>query len=177
MPSDEFPLQVPEADYLSKVGLVVFLVAELEGLLITDLIRFHHSLPPQLDFSTFEGMRVAGMTTSNMGEYFVKHSRSCTDHRVAEYYRTGGQALIEIGPKRNAMLHARPGIDGHDPDNKLRLLRWRFHEDREKSEIHMISDEWVEGLISQIIAIRSRVVTSRPTQAEVRDQEKPANGD
>ncbi|QZH65025.1 hypothetical protein [Mycolicibacterium farcinogenes] len=98
--------------------------------------------------------------------------------RVAEYYRTGGQALIEIGPKRNAMLHARPGIDEHDTDKKLRLLRWRFHEDREKSEIHMISDEWGDDLIGRIVEIRSNVVASRPTQAEVRgDQKNSAKGE
>lgn len=164
MTGEVFPLQIPEPEYLSKVGLVVFLVAELEGILITDLVRFHPLLPPKLDFSTLQGMKVAGMTTTSMGKYFLAHAPDSTDAGVAEYYRTGGQALVEIGPKRNAMLHARPGVDGGDPQKKLRLLRWRPDEDREKSETHMISDEWIDELIGRIIEIRTSVVASRPTQ-------------
>ncbi|MBB5161590.1 hypothetical protein [Mycobacterium sp. AZCC_0083] len=164
MTDDVFPLQIPEAGYLNKVGLVVFLVAELEGLIITDLVRFHPLLPPQLDFATLRGMKVAGMTTSNMGQYFLAHAPRSTDEGVAEYYRAGGQALIEIGPKRNAMLHARPGVDGNDPQQKLRLLRWRPDTDHEKSEAHMIDDEWIDDLISTIIEIRTSVVASRPRQ-------------
>ncbi len=71
------PLQIPDAGFLRRIGLVVFLVSELEGLLITDLVRFHSVLPPKLDFATMEGMRVTGMTTTQMGKYFRLYCHEC----------------------------------------------------------------------------------------------------
>ncbi len=155
------PLQIPDAGFLRRIGLVVFLVSELEGLLITDLVRFHSVLPPKLDFATMEGMRVTGMTTTQMGKYFLDHAPDSTDPRVAEYYRAGGEALSEIGPKRNAMLHARPGVDGDDPEQKLRLIRWRIGSESQ-NETHMISDEWLDDLVDRLRDLRGRVLSARP---------------
>lgn len=160
------PLQIPDAGFLRRIGLVVFLVSELEGLLITDLVRFHPVLPPRLDFATMEGMRVTGMTTTQMGKYFVDHALQSTDPQVAEYYRAGGEALVEIGPKRNAMLHARPGVDGHDPAQKLRLIRWRIGTETQ-NESHMISDEWLDELTQRIQKLRREVVAIRPSSADL----------
>lgn len=143
---------------------MVYLVSELEALLMYDLMRFRTLLPPEMDFSTMQGMRVTGKTTTKMGEYFLTHVPKITDPLVAEYYRTGGAALVEIGPKRNAMLHARPGIDGHDPEQKLRLIRWRVISDTKPSEMHMISDEWLDGLVERLGVIRAELVAARPTQ-------------
>jgi hypothetical protein len=155
------PLQVPDAGFLQRIGLVVFLVSELEGWLITDLVRFHSVLPPGLDFATMEGMRVTGMTTTKMGRYFLDHAPATTDSRVAEYYRVGGQALLEIGPKRNAMLHARPGVDGYDPEQKLRLVRWRIGTEKQ-NETHMISDAWLDEFVRRLRDLRDVVLAARP---------------
>jgi len=146
----------PADDYLRDVGLVVWLVAELEGTLIYDLMSHQANVPPELDLMTVEGMRLTGMTCGDMGKYFVKHSKRITDPRVAEYYRVGGEALVEIGPKRNAMLHSRPGIDGHDPEKKLRLLRLRM-KPTTASEAHVISDEWLDEFIGRLDVLRRQV--------------------
>lgn len=153
--------QIPDGGFLRRIGLVVFLVAEFEGLLVYDLVRFQSLLPPELDFKTMEGMRVTGKTTYQMGKYFLDHAPKITDPQVAGYYRAGGEALMEIGPKRNAMLHTRPGIDGHDPHKKLRLVRWRIGSDTQ-SEAHMISDEWLDQLIERLQVLRREVVACRP---------------
>lgn len=155
-------IQVPDSGYLSKIGLVVFLVGELEALLKTDLVRLHGLMPPPLDFATPEGRSVTAMTTMQLGKYFVAHGPKSSDARVAEYYRVGGEALVDIAPKRNAMLHSQPGIDGNDPEQRLRLMRWR-HDEGPRAEAHMISDEWLDQLIEQIVSLRSEVVAVRPT--------------
>lgn len=155
-------LQVPDSGFLAKIGLVVFLVGELEGLLKSDLVRFHPLLPPALDFATPQGRSVTAKTTKQLGLYFVAHAPKSTDAAVAEYYRVGGEALVEIGPKRNAMLHSQPGIDGNDPQRKLRLMRWR-HDNGERSEAFIISDEWLDEFVAQIMTLRREVVAARPT--------------
>jgi hypothetical protein len=141
----------------------VFLVAELEGLLKTDLVRLHPVLPPELDFAGPEGQAVTGMTTAQLGKYFIAHAPKSTSPAAAEYYRVAGEALIEISPKRNAMLHSQPGVDGDDPQQKLRLIRWRINA-KKYEPAHMISDEWLDQLIEQIQVIRRNVVACRPTQ-------------
>lgn len=161
------PLQVPDDDFLRRVGLVVFLVSELEGLLVYDLVRFHPVLPSELDFATMQGMRVTGMTTTQMGKYFLEHAPKSSNSQVAKYYCAGGDALVEIGPKRNAVLHARPGIDGEDPEQKLRLVRWRIASETE-TETHMISDQWLDELIDRLRELRGRVLTARPDSPAAR---------
>jgi hypothetical protein len=156
------PLQVPDARFLARIGMVVFLVADLEGLLKSDLVRFHPLLPPELDFGRPQGQAVTGMTTAQLGKYFIAHAPKSIDPAVAEYYRVGGEGLVEIAPKRNAMLHSQPGVDGYDPEKKLRLLRWKISETNYEAP-HMISDEWLEELIARIQVIRGEVVACRPS--------------
>lgn len=152
---------VPEGDYLQKIGLIVFLVSEFEGTLLYDLLRLEPHLPLALNFSTIEGMRITGMTTQQMGKYFAKHAADITDVRVAEYYRVGGAALEEIGPKRNAMLHSRPGFDGDDPVKRLRLVRMRI-DGPERSEGFLIGDKRLDELIERLDVLRRQVEIVRP---------------
>jgi hypothetical protein len=156
------PLQIPDHDYLGRIGLVVYLVAELEGLLKGDLVRFHPLLPPELDYGKPQGQTVTGMTTKQLGKYFIAHAPKSTDPAVAEYYRVGGEGLVEIAPKRNAMLHSQPGVDGYDPEQKLRLLRWKISVTNYEAP-HMISDEWLDELIARIQVIRGELVARRPS--------------
>jgi len=155
------PLVIPDRNFLGRLGMVVFLVSELEGLLKGDLIRFHALLPTELNYGQPKGQRVTGMTTNELGEYFIAHAPKSTDPAVAEYYRVGGEALVEIAPKRNAMLHSIPGVDGNDPQQKLRLLRWKISGKNYEAP-HMISDEWLDGVIHDIQVLRARVVAARP---------------
>lgn len=155
------PLQVPDRDFLGRIGLVVFLVAELEGLLKTDLVRFQHLLPLELDYGQPGGWKVTEMTTMQLGKYLIAHAPNSTNAAVAEYYRVGGEALVAIAPKRNAMLHSQPGVDGWDPQKRLRLMRWRISVTNYEAP-HMISDEWLDELIAQIQALRQQVVNARP---------------
>lgn len=162
-------IDLPDGQYLMKIGLLVYFVSEFEGMLITDLPRFQSVLPPELNFFTLEGMRVTGMTTTSLGKYLMKHSARSSDPEVAAYFHAGGKALTDIGPYRNAVLHARPGIDGNDPQQRLRLLRFRVGSETD-SEMHMISDEWLDSLLVQIGVLRMQVIALRPEQPPVEDQ-------
>jgi hypothetical protein len=156
------PLQVPDRDFLGRIGLVVYLIAELEGLLKNDLLRFHRWLPVELDYGKPGGYAVTRMTTRQLGEYFIAHAPKSTDADLAEYYRLGGEALVEVAPRRNAMLHSQPGIDGLDPEKKVRLMRWRISETNFEAP-HMISDEWLDEVIQRTQELRRQVVGARPT--------------
>jgi hypothetical protein len=58
-------------------------------------------------------------------------------------------------------LHSQPGVDGWDPQKRLRLMRWRISVTNYEAP-HMISDEWLDELIAQIQALRQQVVNARP---------------
>lgn len=104
-----------EDEYLRKLGLVAYLVSSLEGLLLFDLPRFGHQLPQELSTAA-----LAGLTTYKMGERFVTHAPRSADEKITAYFAAGGRALIEIAPRRNAMLHSRPATD---PEGRTRLYR------------------------------------------------------
>jgi hypothetical protein len=147
---------VPEDNYLRKLGLVVELVASVEGLLIHAVPQFQHLVPPELNL-----MKLSGMTTHRMGEYLVAKGKKSTDPQVAAYFVAGGKALVEIAPQRNAMLHARPVTDGDDPEHRIRLLRWRV-EEGVSEEVHLISDDWLDRLVERIDDIQVELNAIRP---------------
>lgn len=153
MDNTDFPLEIPDVVFLTKVGLVVFLVAEFEGQLKTDLVRFLPVLPPELNVYAEKGYGLEAMTTRQLGQYLVAHAPKCSSPQVAEYYRVGGEALIEIAPKRNAMLHSQPAVDGHDPEGKLRLMRWGGGR-KTYEPSRMISDEWLDDVTRLIQTLR-----------------------
>lgn len=146
---------LPEDQYLQKLGLVVYLVAVVEGLLMFDLPRFQHLLPAE-----FNVVKLSGMTVGGMGEFIKAHGAKSTDPKVAAYLVAGGEALIEIAPLRNAMLHSRPATDG-DNGNVTRLLRWRVDK-AASSEVQMISDEWLDRLARRVDDIHVELNELRP---------------
>lgn len=151
---------VVEDAYLQKLGLVVFDVAAIEGMVIHDLVRFRPVVPPELDFMTPTGMQITAMTTRGVGEYLVAHAPKCTNARVATYLSTGGQRLIEIAPSRNAMLHSRPGIDATDPRQPLRLLRIIPKPDIDDPAV--IEDDWLDAFIRRLGVIYTELEGLRP---------------
>ncbi|MCV7303042.1 hypothetical protein H7J93_25795 [Mycobacterium barrassiae] len=149
-----------EDAYLRKLGLVVFNVAAIEGMLIYDLVRFRPVVPPELDFMTSTGMQITAMTTRGVGDYLVAHAAKCTNARVSTYLGTGGARLIEIAPSRNAMLHSRPGIDGTDPSQPLRLLRMVPKPDFDDPGV--INDDWLDALVRRLGEIYTELERLRP---------------
>jgi hypothetical protein len=151
----------PDDAYLRKIGLFVFAVAELEGMLVYDLVRLRDRLPPDMDLFGPEGGKVTGKTTIKLGEHFTKAAPKISDPVIAEYYRVGGEALLNIGPRRNALLHSHPGLDSVGPDANLRLMRMRWQRGGDH-ELHLISDEWLDLTLELIAALRAQVEAVRP---------------
>lgn len=134
------PLAWPEDDYLMQLGKVVYAIASIEGLLIFDL--------PRLDNSTVELSvgALAGKTTTQIGRRLVDLAPSIGEHGWRAYLTRGGEALLDLGQKRNAVLHARPAtIEGHQ-----RLHRWRIN----PTEIMPISSDYLSELLNEIDAHR-----------------------
>lgn len=139
---------LPEDEYLQRIGLVSYMVAAVEGLLLFDLPRLVDTLPPQLTAQS-----LAGKTTTRIGEALLAHAPLVSDPAVVSYLTAGGHALIEIGSKRNAVLHARPATD---PDGRTRLYRWRL------PEAHFIEDAWLDQLARRIDQLQVELNSLRP---------------
>jgi hypothetical protein len=153
-----------EDEYLKRLGLVVFNVAAIEGMLIYDLVRFGTVVPPELNFTTPTGMQITAMTTRGVGDYLVAHAFKCTNSRVATYLETGGRRLIEIAPSRNAMLHSRPGIDATDMRQPLRLIRFAPSADIDQPAV--IGDDWLDALAQRLGEIYVELEGLRPSFTE-----------
>ncbi len=151
---------VVEDAYLRKLGLVVFDVAAIEGMLIYDLVRFRPVVPPELDFMTPTGMQITAMTTRGVGDYLVAHAPKCTNAKVATYLATGGARLIEVAPSRNAMLHSRPGIVATDPRQPLRLLRFVPKPDIDDPSV--IDDDWLDAIARRLGEVYTELEGLRP---------------
>ncbi len=143
---------LPEDEYLAKVGLVAYLVTSVEGLLLFDLPRLEWALPPQLNVES-----LAGNTTTKLGHELLAHASQCTDPTVAAYLEAGGIALSEIGPQRNAVLHARPATD---KEGRTRLYRWRL------PDAHFIDDDWLDRLARRIDDLLVKLSDLRPQLPE-----------
>jgi hypothetical protein len=106
----------PEDAYLLQVGKVVYSIASIEGLLIFDLQRMPTAV------GGLSPGALAGKTTTGIGRRFLELAPSVPEQPWREYLARGGEALVDLGPKRNSVLHARPAtIEGAQ-----RLLRWRL---------------------------------------------------
>lgn len=151
---------VVEEAYLRKLGLVVFNVAAIEGMLIYDLVRFRRVVPPELNFMTPTGMQITAMTTRGVGDYLVAHAPKCTNAKVETYLGIGGARLIEIAPLRNAMLHSQPGIDATDPREPLRLLRMVPKPDIDEPSV--ITDDWLDAFIQRLGEMFTELECLRP---------------
>lgn len=138
----------PEDEYLLQVGRVVYSVASIEGLLIFDLSRIPTSV---------EGLSpraLAGRTTTAIGRCLLERARSVPDQLWQDYLARGGEALADLGPKRNSVLHARPAtIEGEQ-----RLHRWRL----EPTEIMSISMAHLDQILDEVEAHHRDLTRLRP---------------
>lgn len=138
----------PEDDYLLKLGKVVYSISSIEGLLIFDLPR----MPEPVEGLTPQD--VAGRTTTTIGNRLISGAASVVDPVWRTYLDRGGQALVALGPKRNAVLHARPAtIGGHQ-----RLHRWRLN----PPEVLSISSTYLGEMLEEIEGHQSAVSDLRP---------------
>lgn len=138
----------PEDEYLLQVGRVVYSVASIEGLLIFDLSR----MPEKVE--GLSPKTLAGKTTTTIGRRFLELAPAVSDQPWQNYLRRGGEALQDLGPKRNSVLHARPAtIDGEQ-----RLHRWRV----EPTEIMPISLAHLEQMLDEVKAHRRALNRLRP---------------
>ena len=126
----------PEDEYLLQLGMVVYSVASIEGLLIFDLPR----MPATIEGHTPK--HLAGKTTTAIGKRLLTLAPSIGDRKWREYVVRGGEALVDLGPKRNSILHSRPAT----VDGEQRLHRWRL----EPTEIMCISPTHLVGLLNEI---------------------------
>lgn len=125
------------------LGKVVYSVASLEGLLMFDLPRMTEPI------AGLSPRDLAGDTTANIGRRLIALSSSVKDPDWRAYVERGGHALEAIGPRRNAVLHARPAtIEG-----RQRLHRWRMR----PAEVFSISKEHLIDLLEEIDAHRSEL--------------------
>lgn len=130
------------------VGMVVYSVASLEGMLIFDLPRMPTVLP------VISPETLAGRTTTTIGKQLVSLAGSVAEESWRRYLGRGGEALLDVGPRRNAVLHARPAtIEGCQ-----RLHRWRLH----PTEVVSISSEYLNELLETIDVHRRELNALRP---------------
>jgi hypothetical protein len=142
------PLAWPEDEYLLQVGRVVYSVASVEGFLLSDLPR----MPVAVEGLSPDAL--AGKTTTVIGRRLLELAPTIPVRPWRDYLSRGGEALEDLGPKRNAILHARPAtIDGEQ-----RLHRWRL----EPTEIMSISFAHLEHLLNEIEAHRHELNRLRP---------------
>jgi hypothetical protein len=139
----------PEDDYLMQLGKVVYAIASIEGLLILDLPRMENSV------AGLSVEELAGKTTTEIGKRLVDLAPSIGEQGWRAYLTRGGEALLDLGPKRNSVLHARPAtIEGH-----RRLHRWRIN----PTEIMPISSDYLSELLNEIDTHHQALNRLRPS--------------
>jgi hypothetical protein len=144
----EVPPAWPEDEYLIELGKLIYSIASLEGLLLSDLPRMPTTI------AELSPKELAGHTTTGIGRQLLTLAPSIQDRAWREYIGRGGEALVDLGPKRNSILHARPAtIDG-----RRRLHRWRL----EPTEIMPISLWHLGQLLDEIEAHRQVLTRLRP---------------
>lgn len=138
----------PDDSYLLLLGKVVYSIASLEGLLVFDLPR----MPDTVDGLTPDAL--AGKTTTGIGKLLQNRAPGVSDELWRSYLACGGEALTDLGPKRNAELHLRPAtVDGNQ-----RLYRWRL----EPPETLPTTTEHLELLLGEIEEHRQALMRLRP---------------
>lgn len=118
------------------LGKVVYSVASIEGLLIFDLPRMPESV------AGLSPEHLAGKTTTSIGKQLVALAPTIRHHAWRAYLKRGGEALTDLGPKRNSVLHARPAII----DGRQRLHRWRV----DPTEVVPISSAYLTELLAEV---------------------------
>jgi hypothetical protein len=135
-------------EYLIRLGKVIYSIASIEGLLLFDLPR----MPETVDGLSPKDL--AGHPTTRIGRQLVALAPSIRDRAWREYVERGGEALADLGPRRNSVLHARPAsIAGEQ-----RLQRWRIA----PTEIMPISAQHLDELLEHIEVHRQALNRLRP---------------
>lgn len=138
----------PEDDYLLDLGKVVYSIASIEGMLLFDLPRMTER------FVGLTPSALAGETTTTIGKRLRHVALTIPNPAWSSYLARGAEALEDLGPKRNAVLHARPAtIDGEQ-----RLHRWRL----DPVEVMPISKAHLVNLLDEIEAHRRELNQLRP---------------
>lgn len=122
--------------------------APVSGLLILDVPRLPTPVPG------LSPAELAGRTTRSIGQALVSRSSDVEDATWRQYLHRGGEALIELGPMRNAVLHSRPAT----VNERQRLHRWRI----DPTEVVTISLEHLHGLLDAIEVHRRALDVLRP---------------
>lgn len=144
----EVPPAWPDDGYLNQLGRVVYSIASLEGSLLFDLPRMPEAvggLSPQ---------DLAGYPTTLIGKRLVALAPSIRNESWRRYIERGGEALVDLGPRRNSVLHARPATIA----GEQRLHRWRI----KPREIMPITTRYLDELLEQIEAHRTNLNRLRP---------------
>jgi hypothetical protein len=140
--------RLPEDEYLSRIGLLAYMISSLEELLLFDLPRLQKRITPQLNVE-----RLARKTTHDLGAELVKYASQCGDQEVARYLAAGGLALQEVTPQRNAVFHARPATD---TEGRIRLYPWRL------PEAHFIDEAWLDRVFERLDELQRELNNLRP---------------
>lgn len=140
----------PPDDYLTLLGRVVYSVASIEGLLLFDLPRMPN--PPV----GATPAALAGKTTTGLGRALVDVSSQVADPGWSAYLSAGAAALMDIGPVRNAVLHARPAT----VDGAQQLHRWRLGSN---AEIFTVTSDRLCDVLEKIELHRKTLNCLRPS--------------
>ena len=117
-------------------------------MLLSDLHRLEAAIPRQLNVGG-----LAGKTTAKLGLEFLKYAPCCSRREVELYLEAGGNALVEMAPQQDALLHARPVTDEHGP---ARLFPWRL------PEAHFVNNPWLDRLIQRLDDLQVELNALRP---------------
>lgn len=140
------PLTWPAPNYVTLLGKVAYGIAAIEGLLIFDLPRMPLTVPGLTPGD------LAGDTTTGIGKKLTAGAAQAQDPAWTAYLERGGDALVDLGPRRNDVLHARPAtIDGQQM-----LHRWR------PPLAQPIDVAFLEDLLDRIEAHRKDLTALRP---------------
>lgn len=94
----------PDDDYLVRLGKLVYAVGYLEWLSLGDLPGLK-GLPRSLSLAALEGLTTRDIAKRLMDSDELAKVRASA---VRDWLREAGQHLLEVGDKRNNVLHARP---------------------------------------------------------------------
>lgn len=143
----------PEDDYLLLLGKLVYAVGYLEWLPLGDLSGL--DVPPALKLTALEGQ-----TTSDIGKRLTDPDllAGVADSAARGWLEEAGRDLLEVAPKRNAVLHARPATH---PKEDQRLHR----RDPKTQETYWITNVYLDQLLADIYERLRRLNERRPPQS------------
>jgi len=128
----------PDDSYVTLIGRVAYAISYVEWLLLGDLSRLP-DLPEQLTVGS-----LAGKPTGRIASEVDAHLPAVPDPEVRRFLSVSAQALHDLAPLRNHILHARPAtIDGAQ-----RLNRWRLLPDG-SGEAFQIDEAFLQSVLDR----------------------------